>query len=277
MRKQSIPDKTVAVRDTTQQLIAAADQVRHIEVDLHRHVTSAIKCATGLGVYLLKIRSIHCQQGRRNELVDNVSTSPEAESEQGFLAYLEKEFCRGNAECDTDEEHRRHVDSRLRAFRRYMNAARYFGLNGDHTLEDVECLEVSGAFASLTLTEIYKPKELPDATPEQRPKPSVHATVSASLSQLCSEILTLKDDCPADFYDANHTLLKSTLEAYTGAEWVMAGTVNKGEHGELHQPNGSNRKPAKAAKRRKLSQKDRERIAAVQRARWAAQRKGTGK
>jgi hypothetical protein len=248
-------ESTVAVRDTTQQLASAADQVRHIEVDLHQHVTSAVKCAVSIGVYLLKIRSIHCQERRRTDLADSVSGSEQNEADADFYTYLEKEFCRGNAECDTDEEHRRHVDSRLRAFRRYMNAARYFGLNGDHTLEDVERLETSGAFASLTLTEIYKPKELPDATPEQRPKPSVHATVSASLSQLCSEMLTLKDDCPPELYDANHTLLQATLEAYTGSEWIMAGTSNHGAHGQVHVSrkaavDASTAKPAKKASRK---------------------------
>jgi hypothetical protein len=264
---------TLAVRDTAQQLDNVVEKFRELDEAVRNYVANAMKSAVSSGLYIMKIRALRCTGGTRTQFgADTCPPQAQNDSDQDFYTYLEKEFCRGKAECDTDEEHRRHVDSTLRRFRRYMNAARYFGLNGDHTLEDVERLEVSGAFASLTLTDIYKPKELPDATPEQRPKPSVHATVSASLSQLCSEILTLKDDCPPDFYDANHTLLKSTLEAYTGTEWFSAGTANQGEHGELHQPNGSKRKTAKAAKRRKLSPEDRDRIAAAQRARWAASR-----
>ncbi|MGA3169451.1 MAG: hypothetical protein ABSE62_00405 [Chthoniobacteraceae bacterium] len=169
--------------------------------------------------------------------------------DEGFFLYVQKEFCRGIAEFDTDEDYRRHVRARLRAFQRYMAAAKFFGLNGDHTLEDVERLREKGAFSGLTFSEVSKPKQLAGAPPEQRPKPSVHGTCSASLSKLCSEIVSLKDDCPADLYEANHTLLKSTLEAYTGAEWVMAGTSNHGAHGRVSSPNGK-RKAARKAPRK---------------------------
>jgi hypothetical protein len=241
-------DLEIVPRDE-QQLTDAARQVRELRGVVSAKTVDLIYDVVALGVYLLKCRDVHCRQGRRTDLVETVSTSDDPDA--GFLVFLEKEFCRGSAEFDTDEEHRRHVNATLRSFRNYMNAARNATLTGDHTLEDVQRLREKHFLDNLNLTDLYRLQDKePEQQPPPQPKPSVHATYSADLSKLCSEILTLKDDCPSEFYEANHTLLKSTLEAYTGAEWVIAGTANHGEHAQVHIA-GKTAKRAKAKKKKR--------------------------
>jgi hypothetical protein len=219
--RKPTPSKSVSVElvaSNEQQLTNAIAQVREIESVIHQKTTDLIYDIVAAGVYWLKVRDIHCRQGQSTY-----------EAESGFLNLIEREFTRH----DLDEAgQKKHFQAKARTIRNYMTAARNAGLTGDHTLEDVQRLRDRHALDDKRVTDLYRlqDKEPDNQTPPQR---NLVAEAAQDLSRVFGDILKLRDETPAEIYEANVTLMKSAMESYTGHPWGYVAPGTEGEHGEV--------------------------------------------
>ena len=249
-------------------------EFRQVETHLHDRLVEVVYVAAWGGAILMKLKDLYCrEQATRFGARHGADTVSAPDDEAGFYTYLAENFCPTQHETETD--HERYIQSRLRHFRRLMNVARHATLTGDSTLEDLQHIRKLGLLEGKTLTDLYKPlKLIEDAQDTPPPARNLIAETSTELSRYCAEIVKLRDDTEPDLYEANVTLLRATLESYTGHPWDYAQGPD-GAHAEPSSP-----APAKRSRPRGIKQptpgltpEARANIAALRRARWAAQRR----
>jgi len=248
--KKTTPAKSVSVElvpSHDQQLTNAIAQVRELESAINAKAIDLVYDIVAAGVYWLKIRDLHCREHLTQfHGVETVST-PEGDADQsaGFLNLIEREFTRH----DLDEAgQKKHFQAKARTIRNYMTAARNAGLTGDHTLEDVQRLRDQHALDDKRVTDLYR---LQDSEPggDQTPPPrNLVAEAAQDLSRVIGDILKVKDETPPELYEANVTLLRSSLEAYTGHSWGFVAPGAEPDHGEITITAPKARKPGKKAR-----------------------------
>lgn len=237
---EAVFDLLPASRDSLESISAQVRDIQHAFAGkTRRYMEAAVYDVVAIGLFLLKAEmqfllrarpdTVSGRRQKRNE-------KGQMEAGEGFTQWLETE----------------HPDINERTSRRYRNAARNVGLTSDHTLEDVDAMRVEKKLHERTLTDLYKVPALPGSPAEKEPEEApadLAEQTQRDFFAILDQVLVLRDDTPADRYEANTTRLHATLEAYTGCKWIMLEEkpgLDTGRHGEAG-PEGTKRKKKRAA------------------------------
>lgn len=191
----------------------------------------------GKGLMLLKANALHNAQGSRTDRKKLRATVAQGFAE-GFDAWFAE----------------RYPEQSRRTTYNYMNAARNAGLTSDHSLADVEALRTAMALHEKKPTDLYRlPDALkPPASTELPPPINLAAQVQLELFSALDQALTAKESMDGETYEATWQRMQATLQAFTGARWVMSDEPlddDSAQHGDMHSDGRAPKAAAKSAKK----------------------------